>query len=34
MTNTNVFTNIDEVIPRKPDLEDSWNVESMGIVDN
>ena len=34
VTNTNLFTNIDEVIPRKPVLEDFWNVESIGVVDN
>ena len=31
---TNVFESIDEVAPRKPDLEDFWNIENIGIFDN
>ena len=30
---TNLFTNLDEVIPETPDLEDFWNVESIGVID-
>ena len=33
-TNSNVFTNVDAVKPSKPDLEDLWNVESIGVMDN
>ena len=33
-TNSNVFTNVDAVNPKKPDLEDFWNVESIGVMDN
>ncbi|XP_045206117.2 uncharacterized protein LOC123558303 [Mercenaria mercenaria] len=32
--NTNVFTSIDKVVPSKPDLEDFWNMESIGVYDN
>ena len=34
MLQIHVFTNVDEVIPRKPDLEDFWNVESIGVIDD
>lgn len=30
---TNVFTNIDDSVPTKPDLEDFWNIESIGVTD-
>ena len=33
VTKTNLFTNLDEVIPKTPDLEDFWNVESIGVID-
>ena len=33
-TKTSVFQNIDTVIPREPDLQDFWNVESIGIKEN
>ena len=33
-TKTSVFQNIDTVIPRKPDLQDFWNVESIGIKED
>ncbi|MCG8078471.1 MAG: hypothetical protein JAY75_19800, partial [Candidatus Thiodiazotropha taylori] len=29
-----VFQSVDNVIPTKPDLEDFWNIESIGIIDN
>ncbi|XP_045216847.2 uncharacterized protein LOC123566631 [Mercenaria mercenaria] len=31
ISTTKVFTSIDESIPRKPDLQDFWNIESIGI---
>ncbi len=31
---TGVLTSVDKVIPTKPDLEDFWNVEGIGITDN
>ena len=34
ITNTNVFTSMDEVAPSKPDLEDFWNIESIGVYDD
>ena len=34
ITQTNVFKSTDEVAPRKPDLEDVWNIENIGIFDN
>ena len=34
ITKTEVFTSIDTVIPTRPDLEDFWNVEGIGITDN
>ena len=34
LTESEVFTNVDCVIPRKPDLEDFWNVEAIGVHDN
>ena len=33
LTQTNLFQTIDNVTPTKPDLEDFWNVESIGILD-
>ena len=33
ITNSKIFTNVDTVYPRKPDLEDFWNVESIGVID-
>ncbi|XP_060551271.1 uncharacterized protein LOC132712851 [Ruditapes philippinarum] len=32
--NTNTFTSVDSSIPIKPNLEDFWNIESIGILDN
>ena len=34
VTNSNVFTNVDAVNPRKSDLEDFWNVKSIGVIDS
>ncbi|MCG8034488.1 MAG: DUF1759 domain-containing protein [Candidatus Thiodiazotropha taylori] len=34
VSKTNVFTSIDRVLPTKPDLEDFWNVEGIGIMDS
>lgn len=34
VTGTSAFSSIDSVHPQKPDLEDFWNVESIGILDN
>ena len=34
MLQTHFFTDVDEVIPRKPDLKDFWNVESIGVIDD
>lgn len=34
ITETGVFTNVDSVYPKKTDLEDFWNVETIGILDN
>ncbi len=34
VTETAVFQNVDTLIPRKPDLEDFWSVESIGITDD
>ena len=34
ITKSCVFTNVDRVNERKPDLEDFWNVESIGVLDN
>ena len=31
---TNVFTSLDCVVPMKPDIEDFWNMESIGIKDD
>lgn len=33
LSKTNVFASVDSVVPTKPELEDFWNVESIGIVD-
>ena len=33
LTQTNVYQAIDSVTPTKPDLEDFWNIESIGILD-
>ena len=32
-TNDTMFTDIDTVLPSKPNLEDFWNVEAIGITD-
>jgi len=34
ITNSNVFTSVDSRVPTKPDLEDFWNVETIGIKDH
>ena len=34
ITETNVFTSVDTVTPQKPDLEDFWNIEAIGILDD
>ena len=34
VSNTSVFTSIDDVTPSKPDLKDFWNIESIGVYDN
>ena len=34
ITETNGFTSVDTVTPRKPDLEDFWNIETIGILDD
>ena len=34
ISNTSVFTSIDDVTPSKPDLEDFWNIDSIGVYDN
>ena len=33
-TKTNVFTSLDDATASKPDLEDFWNTESIGVYDN
>ena len=33
LTEAGIFTNIDCVTPRKPDLGGFWNVEAIGILD-
>ena len=33
-TKTNVFTSLDYATASKPDLEDFWNTESIGVYDN
>lgn len=33
-TGTNVFTSVDNSVPTKPELEDFWNIESIGVTDN
>ena len=33
ITNTECLTTVDPVVPTKPDLEDFWNVEGIGIID-
>ena len=33
LTQTNVYQAIDSITPTKPDLEDFWNIESIGILD-
>ena len=30
---TQVFTSIDDAVPTKPELEDFWNTESIGVTD-
>ncbi|XP_060572066.1 uncharacterized protein LOC132730216 [Ruditapes philippinarum] len=32
-TNTSLFADVDSVVPVKPNLEDFWNVESIGIIE-
>lgn len=34
ITNNSAFTNVDKAIPVKPDLEDFWNIETIGVTDN
>ena len=34
ITQTNVFQNIDSATPTKPDLEDFWNMETIGVLDH
>ena len=34
ITETNVFTSVYTVTPRKPDHEDFWNIEAIGILDD
>ena len=34
ITKTNVFQSVDHVAPVKPDLEDFWNLETIGVIDN
>ncbi|XP_052771144.1 uncharacterized protein LOC128210829 [Mya arenaria] len=33
LTECNIFTEVDSVLSVKPDLEDFWNIESIGITD-
>ena len=33
-TNTSVFQSVDDAVPVKPDLEDFWNLETIGVIDN
>ena len=33
LTQTDVYQTLDSVTPTKPDLEDFWNIESIGILD-
>ena len=33
-TKTSVFTSLDDATPAKPDLEDFWKTESIGVYDN
>ena len=34
ITNTSVFQSVDDAVPVKPDLEDFWNLETIGVIDN
>ena len=34
ISNTGVFTSIDDASPSKPNLEDFWSIESIGVYDN
>ncbi|XP_052787362.1 uncharacterized protein LOC128222417 [Mya arenaria] len=34
ITNSNVFSSVDSDVPKKPDLEDFWAIESIGIIDD
>jgi hypothetical protein len=34
MSKSEIFTNIDDSIPTKPDLQDFWNFESICVVEN
>lgn len=34
VTESGFYTNIDEVHPQKPDLQDFWNVETIGVLDD
>ena len=34
ITKTCAFLDVDQVLDRKPDIEDFWNIESIGITDN
>lgn len=33
ISKTRVFTSVDSVVPTKPDLEDFWNIEAIGVTD-
>ncbi|KAH3747904.1 hypothetical protein DPMN_182339 [Dreissena polymorpha] len=32
--NTSALASVDSALPRKPDLQDFWNLESIGVTDN
>ena len=34
ITNTSVFQSVDDAVPVKADLEDFWNLEAIGVIDN
>ena len=34
ITQTSVFQSVDNAIPVTPDLEDFWNIETIGVIDN
>ncbi|XP_045167522.2 uncharacterized protein LOC123530814 [Mercenaria mercenaria] len=33
ITKTQVFTNVDKCVPKTPDIEDFWNIETIGLKD-